>query len=187
MRLKQHLSWLSIVIVLLWMGCSNGQEQHAESSVFGISSPAFTDFSRIPRKYTCEGENISPPLTWQGIPPGTESLALIVEDPDAPDPVAPRMIWTHWILFNIPPTLKGLPEAAEHLPSSVKSGRNSWNTLNYGGPCPPIGCHRYFFRLYALDSIISKPEGITKEELIKAMEGHIIATATLVGTYQKSR
>jgi Raf kinase inhibitor-like YbhB/YbcL family protein len=149
-----------------------------------ILSAAFENGDEIPCLYTCDGNDISPPLAWEGLPDGTRSLALIVDDPDAPDPQAPKMTWIHWILFNLPPSARGIPEEGK-LPPGTKVGTNSWNKTSYGGPCPPIGCHRYFFKLYALDSELPDLKSPEKEALLAAMEGHILAKAELVGTYEK--
>jgi Raf kinase inhibitor-like YbhB/YbcL family protein len=118
-----------------------------------LTSAEFTDRGIIPRRYTCEGEDISPPLIWSGTPERTKSFALIVDDPDAPDPAAPRMIWTHWVMYNLPPKIRELPAgiSSEALPPGTREGQNDWKNLGYGGPCPPIGRHRYFHKLYALD------------------------------------
>ncbi len=152
-----------------------------------IVSPAFAPNGEIPLKYTCEGEDVSPPLEWSGVPEGTKSLALIVDDPDAPDPKAPRMVWVHWVLYNIPASASGLPEAVPPggLPAGTKQGLNDWKRTGYGGPCPPIGRHRYFHKLYALDAILPDLGTPTKKDLEKAMEGHVLAQAELVGTYEK--
>jgi len=152
-----------------------------------LTSSKFTDRERIPRRYTCEGEDISPPLAWSGIPDGTKSFALIVDDPDAPDPVAPRMTWVHWVLYNLPPTVNELPEGVSSaaLPSGTREGQNDWKNLGYGGPCPPIGRHRYFHKLYALDVVLPELGAATKQELEEAMQDHIMAKAILVGTYEK--
>jgi Raf kinase inhibitor-like YbhB/YbcL family protein len=150
-----------------------------------ISSPAFTDQGPIPTVYTCEGKDISPPLVWSDIPPGAKSLVLIVDDPDAPDPAAPKMTWVHWVLYNLPVTSTGLPEGVKTLPAGTKEGLNDWNRTGYGGPCPPIGRHRYFHKLYALDVVLPDLKNPTKAALEAAMKGHIIAQAQLVGTYQK--
>jgi len=151
-----------------------------------LKSEAFVDGDPIPRRFSCEGEDISPPLTWQDLPEGTESLVLILDDPDAPDPAAPRMVWDHWILYNIPPTCSGLVEGAARggLPEGTGEGINSWGRTGYGGPCPPIGRHRYFHRLYALDTRLPEALGQpTKDELLLAMEELILAHAELVGVY----
>lgn len=153
-----------------------------------ITSTGFAHQGEIPRRYTCEGDDSSPPLSWSGIPTGTRSLALIVDDPDAPDPKAPKITWVHWLLFNIPPSVAGLPEAVKPaaLPAGTKEGKNSWGRTGYGGPCPPIGRHRYFHKLYALDTVLEGLSTPTKEELEKAMAGHILAQAELIGTYAKA-
>lgn len=152
-----------------------------------LSSTAFTDGGEIPSIYTCEGKDISPPLAWTGVPAGTRSLALICDDPDAPDPAKPRMTWVHWVLYNLPVTASGLPEAVKALPPGTREGKNDWKRTGYGGPCPPIGRHRYFFKLYALDSVLADLRAPTKKELEQAMEGHVVAKAELMGTYQKEK
>jgi len=152
-----------------------------------LSSAAFDHGKSIPKKYTCQGENISPPLAWSGVPEGTESLVLIVEDPDAPDPEKPKMVWKHWLLYDLPPTSKGLPEGAGKLPSGTRQGTNSWKKTGYGGPCPPIGRHRYFHRLYALDTKLGDLGTPDKKKLMATMKGHVLAKTELVGTYQKEK
>ncbi|HUL42532.1 MAG TPA: YbhB/YbcL family Raf kinase inhibitor-like protein [Burkholderiales bacterium] len=151
-----------------------------------LTSASFPNNGAIPRRYTCDGEDISPPLMWTGLPAGTKSLALVVDDPDAPDPAAPKLTWVHWVLYNIPPTTTGLPEAVskKNLPSGTLQGLNDWKRTGYGGPCPPIGRHRYFHKLYALDSVIPDLGTPTKAALEKAITGHILARAELIGTYQ---
>ncbi|MBA3006508.1 MAG: YbhB/YbcL family Raf kinase inhibitor-like protein [Proteobacteria bacterium] len=152
-----------------------------------ISSPAFVDNSQIPVIYTCDGRNISPPLEWTGIPANTKSLVLFIDDPDAPDPAAPRMTWVHWLLYNIPVTTSGLAEgiAPNALPKGTLSGRGDNKKTTYGGPCPPIGCHRYFHKLYALDIILPELHQPTKNLLLETMEGHILAHAEIIGLYQR--
>jgi len=154
-----------------------------------IHSPAFADGGEIPSKYTCEGNDISPPLKWEGVPGNARSLILIVDDPDAPDPDAPRMIWVHWLLYNLPANISGLPEGitVADLPAGVKEGLNDWKRTGYGGPCPPIGRHRYFHKLYALDTVLEGLNKPTRAQLESAMKGHILAQAQLVGTYQKGQ
>ena len=153
-----------------------------------LSSPVFEQNGSIPKLYTCQGKDISPALSWSGLPDGTKSIALIVDDPDAPDPAAPKRTWVHWVLYNIPPTATGLPEAvnATGLPSGTRQGRNDWDRTGYGGPCPPIGRHRYFHKLYALDVVLQDLKQPTKATLLEAMKGHILEQVELVGTYQKS-
>ena len=152
-----------------------------------ITSPAFAHNQDIPARYTCDGEDISPALEWSGLPGETRSVVLIVDDPDAPDPAAPKMTWVHWVLYNIPPGVSGLHEAVkpEDLPEGTKEGLNDWKGTGYGGPCPPIGRHRYFHKLYALDVILPDLGRPTKGKLEKAMEGHVLSKAELIGTYQR--
>lgn len=148
---------------------------------FSFSSPAFGHGQPIPAVYTCKGRDISPPLTWSDLPQGTKSLALIMDDPDAP-----MGTWVHWVIYNIPPTRTGLEEAIpseERLADGSLQGKNSWRRIGYGGPCPPSGTHRYYFRLYALDSMLSLAPGATKEQLLQAMQGHILAQAEWMGTF----
>jgi len=154
---------------------------------FHLTSSAFAEGQEIPVRYTCEGEDVSPPLAWSQPPAGTRSLALIVDDPDAPDPKAPRMTWVHWVVYGLPAEAGSLPEdvSPEALPGAARMGRNDWKRADYGGPCPPIGRHRYFHKLYALDVELPDLGAATKAELVKAMEGHVVAQAELVGTYQK--
>ena len=125
-----------------------------------LTSPAFKNQGEIPPAYTCDGNDLSPALAWSNVPEGTRSLALVVDDPDAPDPTAPKMIWVHWVLYNLSPTLNGLLEAAgsAKLPTGTLAGVNDWKRTGYGGPCPPIGRHRYFFKLYALDRVLPGPQ-----------------------------
>ena len=153
-----------------------------------LSSPVFSHNGSIPKLYTCQGKDISPALSWRELPDGTKSVALIVDDPDAPDPAAPKRTWVHWVLYNIPPTASGLPEAvnATGLPSGTRQGRNDWDRTGYGGPCPPIGRHRYFHKLYALDVVLQDLKQPTKATLLEAMKGHILEQVELVGTYQKT-
>ena len=146
-----------------------------------LTSDAFTNGQSIPAKYSCQGRNISPALAWNAPPAGTQSLALIVDDPDAPGGT-----WTHWVLFNLPPDLRALPEEyAAPGDSAILTGKNSSGFNRYEGPCPPSGTHRYYFRLYALDTTLSLAPGITKEQLLEAMDGHILAQAELMGTFSQ--
>jgi len=160
----------------------------AESSAamaLTLTSSAFESGGKIPSKYTCEGEDISPPLGIAGVPDGAKSLAFILDDPDAPDPKAPKLVWVHWVLYNLSPDTGTLSEGAgSGVPAGATSGINDWKRTGYGGPCPPIGRHRYFHKLYALDTKLpDKP--MTKAELEAAMKGHVLAQAELIGTYQK--
>jgi len=154
-----------------------------------ITSSAFEQQKEIPSKYTCEGRDISPPLSWSGAPEATKSFVLIVDDPDAPDPKAPLMTWVHWVLYNLPSSAEGLPEAvsSSDLPKGTREGLNDWKRTEYGGPCPPIGRHRYFHKLYALDTVLPDLGKPTKAQLEKAMQGHVLASAELIGTYEKRK
>jgi hypothetical protein len=157
----------------------------AESMTLALTSPSFGPSGAIPSKHTCEGADVSPVLRIAGVPAFAKSLALIVDDPDAPDPKAPKMTWVHWVLYNLPPSVTELGEAVTRLPAGTLEGTNDWKRTGYGGPCPPIGRHRYFHKLYALDTVLPDLGKPTKAKLEKAMAGHIVATAELVGTYQK--
>lgn len=183
---KQTVACLS-VISLLWIlgGCAPQQETAppAPSTGFALTSPVFTHESPIPDKYTCDGEDISPPLRWSDPPAATQSFALIMDDPDAP-----AGTWVHWVLYNLPAESRTLPEAipAEaQLSDGSRHGKNSWRRFGYGGPCPPGGTHRYFFKLYALDTSLALEGDVTKERLLQAMEGHILAQTELMGTYKR--
>jgi Raf kinase inhibitor-like YbhB/YbcL family protein len=150
-----------------------------------LTSPAFSHGAEVPAKYTCEGEGISPPLVWSGVPASAKSLALIVDDPDAPDPAAPKRTWVHWVAYNIPPNASPLAEGTTQLPAGARQGQNDWKSTGYGGPCPPVGRHRYFHKLYALDTVLPDLGPVTKDKLEAAMKPHLLAQAELVGTYQK--
>ena len=146
---------------------------------FEITSPAFSAGQMIPAKYTCDGQDISPPLRWGDAPQGTQSFALIADDPDAP-----RGTWVHWVLFNLPAETHELPEKAVP-PAGSQQGKNSWGRVGYGGPCPPSGTHRYFFKLYALDTTLNLAAGAGKEQLLRAMTGHILAETEIIGAYRR--
>lgn len=152
-----------------------------------LTSTAFAHLGPIPLLYTCDGRDLSPPLSWTGVPPGTKSLALTVFDPDAPDPDAPKMTWVHWVLYNIPADSVGFQQGISEsdLPAGTRQGVNDWHRTGYGGPCPPIGRHRYFFKLYALSTDFPDLGKLTKAGLEKAMRGHLLAEAELMGTYQR--
>jgi Raf kinase inhibitor-like YbhB/YbcL family protein len=152
-----------------------------------LSSSAFANNTDIPAIHTCEGRDQSPPLAWSAVAAGTKSLALIVDDPDAPDPAAPKMTWVHWVVYNLPPGITGLVAGASGsgLPPGTHEGLNDWQRSGYGGPCPPIGCHRYVFKLYALDITLPALKTPTKAGLEKAMQGHILAQSELVGLFRK--
>jgi Raf kinase inhibitor-like YbhB/YbcL family protein len=152
-----------------------------------ISSKAFANGGSIPSRYTCDGADVSPPLEWSGVPLNAKSLILIVEDPDAPDPKAPKTTWVHWILYNIPPTASGLPEdIAQHkIPAGTLDGLNDWMRTGYGGPCPPVGRHRYFHRVYALSAVLPDLHQPRKSTLIQAMHGKVLAEGALLGVYAR--
>ena len=152
---------------------------------FALSSPDFSDGQRLPRVLTCEGSDTSPALTWAGAPVGTKSFALIIDDPDAPDPKAPKTVWVHWVLYNLPPSATGLARGVTQLPEGTREGLNDWQRTGYGGPCPPIGRHRYFHTLYALDAVLPDLKHPTKATLLAALQPHVLAKAVLMGTYQK--
>jgi len=150
-----------------------------------LTSTAFEEGGMIPAKYTCDGENVSPPLAWSGVPETARTLALVADDPDAP-----RGTWVHWVVYRIPAAEKGLPEnvpARETLDGGARQGTNDFKKTAYGGPCPPSGTHRYFFKLYALDAELNLPPGVSKEELLKAAEGHVVAEGQLMGRYQRGK
>jgi Raf kinase inhibitor-like YbhB/YbcL family protein len=152
-----------------------------------LTSSAFTHQGSIPQQYTCQGRDISPHLSWSGAPEGTKGFVLIVDDPDAPDPAAPKRTWVHWVLYAIPPDASSLSEGmtSAKLPAGTREGTNDWNRTGYGGPCPPVGRHRYFHKLYALDVELPDLGPARKAEVEKAMEGHVLAKTELIGTYQK--
>ena len=175
---------LLLIFVLLIAGCAveetkqptttNSQTQITNMK---LTSPAFEEGASIPARFTCQGEDISPELSISDVPDNAKSLALIMDDPDAP-----MGTWDHWILFNIDSNTELISEDSE--PTSTK-GVNSWGKTGYGGPCPPSGTHRYFFKLYALDVEIDLTDGASKQDLLNAMEGHVLEEAALMGTYQK--
>jgi Raf kinase inhibitor-like YbhB/YbcL family protein len=151
--------------------------------IMKITSSAFAEGSNIPSKYTCDGQDISPPLEWKDAPEGTKSFALISDDPDAPVGT-----WVHWVAFNIPPNVTKLEENMKRdkeFKNGMRQGNNDWPKIGYGGPCPPSGIHRYYFKLYALDTVLDIKPGATKEQLLKAMKGHVLAEAQLMGKYKR--
>jgi len=159
----------------------------ASATPMKITSTAFQNEAAIPSRYTCDGSNVSPPLAWTDRPEGTKSFALIITDPDAPDPKAPKTTWVHWVLYDLPADAKGLREAipVKGLPPGALEGSNDWGRTGYGGPCPPIGRHRYVHTLYALDTVLTGLDRPTRAALLAAMEGHVLASAELIGTYQR--
>lgn len=174
----------------VYVSCTtNIAAAEGETMTLSITSTAFEDGGAMPAVYTCEGDDISPPLSFSGVPELAQTLVLIVDDPDAPDPKAPQTTWVHWVLYNIPVAVSGMVEdTARHgLSPGTSEGKNDWGRTGYGGPCPPIGRHRYFHKLYALDVQLPDLQAPTKAELEQAMQGQVVATASLIGTYQKSR
>lgn len=148
-----------------------------------ITSPVFEDGGEIPKKYTCDDLDVSPPIEWMDMPEGTRTLAIVCDDPDAP-----MKTWIHWIIFNIPGDVRCLPENVppeKELANGAKQGMNDFHKVGYGGPCPPSGMHRYFFKIYALDTSLDLPPGVSKSHLMIAMEGHVLAEAHLMGTYTR--
>ena len=154
-----------------------------------VTSSAFQQGGPIPAKYTCEGQDTSPPLAWSGAPSSAKSIAMIVDDPDAPDPAKPQRVYVHWVVYNIPGGTSSLPENASKsgMPKGAEQGKNDWGKPQYGGPCPPIGRHRYFFKVYALDTTLSGLSGPAKADLERAMKDHILDSGELMGTYQKAK
>lgn len=189
-RAVASLSGVAVVLVMATAGCSGGgdeaaPEQEVVALSIQVSSPAFADGATILTEYTCDGEDASPPLRWSGAPEGTESIALVADDPDAPGGT-----WVHWVRYAIPPDVTelagGSPDDAL-LSNGARHGTNDFKRLGYGGPCPPRGSpHRYFFKVYALDIEVGLAPGATKKELLRSMEGHILAQGRLTGTYQRS-
>jgi Raf kinase inhibitor-like YbhB/YbcL family protein len=177
-------AWGPILLALFALSIEGAEGQEAS---FAVHSPAFPAGGEIPARYTCEGADRSPPLAWSEPPPGTRSFALVVDDPDAPDPAAPKTTWVHWVVVGIPSKVRELSDGAGSgvLPTGARNGLNDWKRPDYGGPCPPIGRHRYFHKLYALDTNLSELSSPTKAELEQAMQGHVLARAELVGTYEK--
>lgn len=178
----------SVVLSILLLSCAGngagspaaevGEEETGPVTQLQVTSSAFSQGEAIPLEYTCDGEDVSPPLAWSGAPDGVASYSLIMDDPDAP-----AGTWVHWVLFDISPQTTQL---AEDLPATIGvQGNSSWDRTGYGGPCPPSGEHRYFFKLYALDTTLGLEAGATKEEVLEAMAGHVVAQGELMGTYSR--
>ena len=180
-------SWYLIILQLVLFSIVISANAEEVDRIMQLTSSSFETGKGIAKKFTCDGEDISPALEWSGVPEGTKSFALIVDDPDAPDPANPKMTWVHWVLYNIPTTVSSLQEGVKEndLPEGTLQGLNDWKKTGYGGPCPPIGKHRYFHKLYALDIILPELKRPTKAKLEKAMEGHILFKAELIGLYQR--
>jgi Raf kinase inhibitor-like YbhB/YbcL family protein len=173
------------VLCQAWTAVHAPRVEGQEAPRLSVRSTAFDEGGRVPKQYTCDGADVSPPLDWGGAPQKTRTFALVCNDPDAP-----RGDWVHWVIFDLPAGAKGLPANAgpqgrEKLAGSGTQGRNDFGKIGYNGPCPPGGSHRYVFRLYALDAELSLAPGATRAELVKAMQGHILAQAQLTGTYAR--
>jgi Raf kinase inhibitor-like YbhB/YbcL family protein len=196
MRWKVYL-WCGVLV--LSCACQRNQTQRGDNAngaavrateagggekvQIKVTSAAFEEGGVIPAEYTCDGRNVSPPIAWEGVPPRAKTIALVADDPDAP-----RGTWVHWVLFNLPAGERGLAEgvpATETLASGARHGKNDFGGAGYGGPCPPSGTHRYYFKLYALDAALNLPSGATKEQLLKALEGHVVGEGQLMGRYQR--
>jgi Raf kinase inhibitor-like YbhB/YbcL family protein len=192
----------ALSLALLLAGACHGREPTAAGDepvaeaaggapmTIQVTSPSFHHEGEIPTQFTCEGGDASPELRWNGVPPAAKSIALIVDDPDAPDPKAPKRTWVHWVLFDVPVSATGLPQGAAQggLPAGTRIGKNDWGKAAWGGPCPPIGRHRYFFKVYALDTMLGNLGGDAgKPELERAMKGHVLAEGVLMGTYEKHK
>jgi Raf kinase inhibitor-like YbhB/YbcL family protein len=192
MRTVNPISLL-VVVLLATPAAAGTPKRNSKSSKGGekqmttmiLSSKAFENGASIPKKHTCQGADVSVPLHWTGIPKSAKSLVLIVDDPDAPDPKAPKMVWGHWVLYNMPPETVALDEGVASLPKGTLEGLNDWKKTGWRGPCPPIGKHRYFFKLYALSERLPDLKLPTKETVLSAMKGKILAEVELMGTYQK--
>jgi len=175
----------TLFFILISVALIESQAATKGGKLMDIKSPVFTEGAMIPTKYTCDGQNISPPLEWKNAPADTKSFVLISDDPDAP-----MGIWVHWVVYNIPPDMMNLDEdirPEKEFKNGMRQGSNDWPEIGYGGPCPPGGTHRYYFKLYALDTILDLKPGATKAQLLKAMKGHILAEAQLMGKYKRQR
>lgn len=194
-RAGAHIAMIAVATLAVLAACGHGDASAARtpategSMALALTSSAFAAGGSIPARFTCDGKDLSPPLAWTGAPAGTKSFALIVDDPDAPDPKAPKMTWVHWVLYDIPASAGALTEAVApaDLPAGTREGKNDWKRTGYGGPCPPVGRHRYFFKLYALDAVLGDLGQPTKAKLEDAMRPHILAHAELMATYQHPR
>ena len=184
--IRSHSGQFVVALVLTFGTGALPMEGADAALALTLTSPAFKPGAAIPSRYTCEGEDVSLPLAWNGVPAGTKGLALVLDDPDAPDPKAPKRVWVHWVLYNLPPETRELAAGADTagLPPGTAHGVNDSKQAAYNGPCPPIGRHRYFHKLYALDTTLDLTHA-TKADLEAAMKGHVLAQAELIGTYQK--
>jgi Raf kinase inhibitor-like YbhB/YbcL family protein len=175
---------VSLFVITLFFHCSkDGNSKDPGGTAMGnvkVTSTAFKEGEMIPKKYTCDDRDVSPQLAWTAVPSGAKSIALICDDPDAPVGT-----WVHWVVYNVPAATKDLAEGVRALPAGARQGINDFHKQNYGGPCPPGGTHRYFFKVYALDAVLDLKEGATKGELLKSMEGHILDQGQLMGRYKR--
>jgi len=187
----RHVRLVAVALAVIAGACTAsadaGGRMSSQGAAFTLTSSAFQAGASIPSRFTCEGAGTAPPLAWSGAPAATKSFVLITDDPDAPDPKAPKMTWVHWVLYDIPASAHALPEGAtaQSLPAGTREGSNGWKKPGYGGPCPPIGRHRYFFKLYALDTSLGDLGAADKEKVEAAMKGHVVGHAELIGTYEK--
>lgn len=180
MRTLPHFWFL----IGMFAACSRS-EAAPKTKTLAVSSPAFAAGAAFPKQHTCDGADLSPPLTIGGVPEGTKSLALYVEDPDAPDPAAPKTVWAHWVAYDLPATTRSLDAGAGNPQKLGRAGKNDWGSTGYRGPCPPVGNHRYFIRVVALDRELGDLGEPKKAELLRAIEGHVLARGELMGTYEK--
>lgn len=181
--MQKIVSYLIAVLIMVCPLSVNAETKGGSEMKISVLSSAFTEGGMIPRQFTCDGANISPAISWSTLPEGTKSIAIIADDPDAP-----AGTWVHWLLYNLPPDLKGLPEnipAKETLASGGMHGMTDFHRIGYGGPCPPSGTHRYFFKVYALDTVLDLFPGAIKKRLLNAFEGHVLAEGELMGRYRR--
>ena len=181
---KKRFSLIFSVVVFCGMILPGGMRAEEVMEKIEVRSPAFSEGDSIPREFACDGANMSPPIEWSGVPSHAQSIAIIADDPDAPSGD-----WVHWVLYDLPPSLTGIPAGvpvSEKLPAGGTQGRTDFGKIGYGGPCPPKGTHRYFFKIYALDTMLHSKSGMTKKELLNAMQGHVLAEGQLMGKYRRS-
>lgn len=187
-----HLWRPAAILLCIAAACSKAERAEPKEPeapmTITLTSPAFEANGPIPAAHTCDGRDLSPPLAWSGVPAGAKSLAIVLDDPDAPDPKAPKTTWVHWVIYNLPPGTTSLTEGAgASLPPGTLQGRNDWKATGYRGPCPPVGRHRYVHKLYALDTLLPDLHEPNKAELERAMEGHLLARGELIGMYERGR
>ena len=186
--MHRSIAFAALALLVVQPSMARAQSKGDAGMAMTLTSPGFSNQGDMPSDLTCEGKNISPALAWSGAPTGTKSFALIVDDPDAPDPKAPKMTWVHWLLYNLPPSSKSLAENVQKdaLPKGALEGVSDFKRTGWGGPCPPIGKHRYFFKLYALDTrTLGLPAGVKAGDLERALQGHILAEARYTGRFER--